>query len=276
MPTHMIPGGGGLKLAVHEYGRANGPAIVLLHGFNQCQFAWIAQMHGALAKEFRLILPDNRGHGMSEKPLEPEHYTDSQRWADDLHAIISELKLHKPVLVGWSYGGLIINDYLAHYGQEALGGINYVCAAVLMGGQKAEGMFGEVLERFVPGMCSENPVENMQATRGFISAAFAQPPSDDQLNMMLAFNMLVPPAVRRTLVTRTIDRDDVMRRLTLPVLVTEGAKDFIILAAQTRHLLECVPHAEHSLYENIGHCPPLEAAERFNRELAEFAREHAG
>ena len=133
MPIHTIAGGGRLQLAVHEYGQPHGKPILLIHGFNQCHLAWSKQLQRSLADEFRLVRPDNRGHGMSEKPTTSEHYTQSERWADDVQAVITELALDKPILVGWSYGGFIINDYLAKYGQDAVGGINYVCAAVLLG-----------------------------------------------------------------------------------------------------------------------------------------------
>jgi pimeloyl-ACP methyl ester carboxylesterase len=67
-----------------------------------------------------------------------------------------------------------------------------------------------------------------------------------------------------------------MKTLTIPVLVTEGEKDGLVLASHTAHLLSCIAQAKHSLYEGIGHAPPMEDTERFNRELAEFARQHAG
>ena len=57
---------------------------------------------GSLREEFRLVAYDLHGHGMSEAPLEPEHYTDGKLWADDVVAIIDELRLDRPVLVGWS------------------------------------------------------------------------------------------------------------------------------------------------------------------------------
>ena len=43
---------------------------------------------------------DIRGHGMSDKPLEEEHYTDARLWADDIAAVIWSLDLERPVLVG--------------------------------------------------------------------------------------------------------------------------------------------------------------------------------
>ena len=67
-----------------------------------------------------------------------------------------------------------------------------------------------------------------------------------------------------------------MQALTVPVLITEGEKDTLILAAHTKHLLSCIPHAQRSVYAGIGHAPPFEDPEHFNRELAAFARQNAG
>ena len=100
MPRHTITGGGGLKLAVHEYGRPDGKAILLIHGFSQCHLSWVKQIQSALAEEFRLVCVDIRGHGMSEKPVAPENYTDADKWAADVHAILEGLALRKPILVG--------------------------------------------------------------------------------------------------------------------------------------------------------------------------------
>src|SRR5712691_8998109 len=142
MPIHTMTGGRRLKLAMHDYGHSHGKPILLIHGFTQCHMVWSKQYQSALADEFRLLCIDNRGHGMSEKPLGLEHYTQDELWADDIHTIITGLALRKPILAGWSYGGFIINDYLAKYGQDTVGGVNYVGAAVLMGVEKAANTFG--------------------------------------------------------------------------------------------------------------------------------------
>jgi pimeloyl-ACP methyl ester carboxylesterase len=93
MPTRAVTGGGGVQLAVHEYGTASGKAIVLIHGFSQSHLIWSKQYGSPLAEEFRLICPDNRGHGTSEKPLAAEHYTEADGWAEDVHAVIAGLGL---------------------------------------------------------------------------------------------------------------------------------------------------------------------------------------
>src|SRR5512144_1563706 len=76
--------------------------------------------------------------------------------------------------------------------------------------------------------------------------------------------MVVPPAVRLGLVSRTLDRDTVMQALTVPVLVTQGEKDGVVLASHMAHLLSCIPQSQVSVYAGVGHAPPLEAPERFN------------
>ena len=110
--THEVRGGGGLRLHVREWGDREGPPIVFVHGWSQSQLCWSRQIAGPLAEDFRLVTFDLRGHGMSEKPLDAEHYVDARLWADDLDAVIEQLELDRPVLVAWSYGGFVVTDYL--------------------------------------------------------------------------------------------------------------------------------------------------------------------
>jgi non-heme chloroperoxidase len=155
-------------------------------------------------------------------------------------------------------------------------GINYVSAAVLLGVEKAANTFGRGFTDHVAGLCSENLEDNIRAVRPFLRAIFEQQPSQDEFEVLVALNMVVPAAVRSGLLSRTIDRDAVMRALTVPVLVTQGAKDALVLASHTAHLRSCIAHAQASVYAGIGHAPPVEDPARFNRELAAFARQHAG
>ena len=116
--THTVTGGGGLRLHVREWGEPDGPPILFIHGWSQNHLCWARQYESPLADEFRLVAFDLRGHGMSEAPLEPEHYTDGALWADDVAAIVDALGLDRPVLVGWSYGAFVICDYVRAHGQD--------------------------------------------------------------------------------------------------------------------------------------------------------------
>ena len=87
--------------------------------------------------------------------------------------------------------------------------------------------------------------------------------------------MVVAPEVRGALFAREIDADDVLSRLSVPVLVTHGLADTVVLPAMGQHVLDVCPTATASWYEGVGHCPFLEAPARFDRELGDFAVEAA-
>ncbi len=66
---------------------------------------------------------------MSEAPEGTEHYTSSRLWADHVQAVIDELDLDHPVLVGHSYAGYIVCDYVREHGQDKVGATDFVGAA---------------------------------------------------------------------------------------------------------------------------------------------------
>jgi non-heme chloroperoxidase len=243
-----------------------------MHGFSQSHLCWARQYESALAEEFRLVAYDLRGHGMSQAPLEPEHYTDGQLWADDVAAIIEQLRLDRPVLVGWSYGGFIICDYLRAHGQDQIAAIDFVAGGVKLG----EAAFGTLigpgfLDNFADATADDLPT-NIRGMRGLVKAFPAKPFPPDEVETLLCSSMTVPAQIRANLAAREIDGDDVLRALQVPLLVTQGRADTICLPAMAEHVLATCPTAEPSWYESVGHTPHLEEPERFNRELAALTR----
>jgi non-heme chloroperoxidase len=272
MKTHTVRGGGGLRLHVREWGKADGPPILFVHGWSQNHLCWVKQYESALADEFRVVAYDLRGHGMSEAPLEPEHYTDGRLWADDLAAIVEELRLDRAVLVGWSYGSFVICDYVRAYGQGRVAAIDFVEGAVKMG----EAAFGTLigpgfLDHFADATADDLPT-NMRAMRSFVRTCLVKPVSTDDFETAVCWNVVVPARVRANLGARELDYDDVLRALEVPLLVTHGRADTVVLPAMAEHVLATCPTAEASWYDRVGHVPHLEEPERFNRELTELTR----
>ena len=108
-------------------GNPNGKEIVFIHGFMQSHLSWSKQVRDPeLARQFRMISYDFRGHGGSDKILDPKLYDNGEAYAEELNAVIQTMSLNRPVLVGWSYGTRIISDYLDRYGSAKLAGINFV------------------------------------------------------------------------------------------------------------------------------------------------------
>ena len=272
MQCHVVRGGGGLRLHVREWGPVDGPPILFIHGWSQNHLCWASQYESALAGEFRLVACDLRGHGMSEAPLEPGHYTDGQLWADDVAAIIRELQLDRPVLVGWSYGAFVICDYVRAYGQDRIAAIDFVEGAVKLG----EAAFGTLigpgfLDHFVGATADDLPT-SIAAMRSFVRACVVKPVPDDDLETAVCWNVVVPAAIRAHLAAREIDHDDVLGTLNVPLLVTHGRADTVVLPAMAEHVLATCPSAKPSWYDGVGHVPHLEDPERFNHELAELTR----
>jgi len=267
-----VKGGGGLQLAVREWGNPDGPAILLIHGWSQNHMCWSQQYtNEKLAKKYRMVTFDLRGHGDSERPLAPENYTNSQLWADDIAAIIKEMKLKKPVLVGWSYGGAVISDYLRFYGDSAISGIDFVDGANKIMQSQGYPMVGPVFLNNAGGMCAPPDLDtNLEATMAFVTGCSNKPIRQELFARAIGYNMVVPPQVRGAMVARDLNNDDVLSKISVPCLITQGKADNVILPAMAEYTAKMVPGAKLSLYKDIGHSPFVEDTARFNSELDAF------
>ena len=269
---HEVRGGGGLRLHVREWGRADGPPILFIHGLSQSHLCWAKQYQSPLADQFRLVAHDLRGHGMSQAPLEPGHYSDGRLWADDVAAIIRQLRLDRPVLVGWSYGGFIICDYLRAHGQDRIAAIDLVAGGVKLGPAAFGTLIGPGFLDHFADLTADDLPSNIRGMRGLVNAFAAKPLPPDEVETLLCAGMAVPARIRANLGAREIDGDDMLRTLRVPLLVTQGRADTVVLPAMAEHVLATCPVAEASWYDGVGHTTFLEAPARFNRELAALTR----
>lgn len=277
MRYHNIIGSGGVRLGAVETGNPSGRAILFIHGWSQSHLSWSRQLDSRLCETFRLVAIDLRGHGESDKPREA--YGDSASWADDVQAAIDVLSLDRPILSGWSYGGLVINDYVRHHGQERLGGINYVGAATDLGIETSYNFLGSGWGGLLPGqdgsiagtVFSDDSTEAATAMRTFVRRCFPTPLPIDEEMLMLGFNLVCPPHVRRELFSRVLQNDAVLEMIRIPVLISHGSADAVVDVQTARHIASRIRQANLSVYEGVGHAPFWEDADRFNRELADFA-----
>jgi pimeloyl-ACP methyl ester carboxylesterase len=104
----------GVTLNVHFAG--TGADVLLLHGITGCGLYWSVQMANLVAAGYRVIAPDGRGHGTSDRTA--DYATASI--AEDAAALITELGLHKPTIIGHSMGGAQ-SLYLASEHPELVG-----------------------------------------------------------------------------------------------------------------------------------------------------------
>jgi pimeloyl-ACP methyl ester carboxylesterase len=176
------------------------------------------------------------------------------------------------ILVGWSYAGFIICDYIRAFGEDAIAGVNFAGAAVTLDTAAFGTLIGPGFLDHVPGATAEDLPANIEAIRAFIRACTAHPLSDEEHERALCWNMVVPAKIRGALLTRVIDSDAILRALSKPVLMAHGRSDIVVLPAMGEHIMKTCPTSIASWYDGVGHAPFLEDAPRFNRELAGFVR----
>ena len=85
-----------------EWGHADAPVIVLLHGGHQSAHSWdLVSLH--LAQNYRVLALDQRGHGDSEWSRDVTY--SNHEMSLDAEAFIAAMRLHKPIVMGHSMGG---------------------------------------------------------------------------------------------------------------------------------------------------------------------------
>jgi pimeloyl-ACP methyl ester carboxylesterase len=95
----------GVTLNVDVAGSNSHEPIVLLHGFPESHRTWRA-VAPALAKDYYVVAPDQRGFGASDKPAGVENYR-TDRIVDDLIALADALDLETFTLAGHDWGGAV-------------------------------------------------------------------------------------------------------------------------------------------------------------------------
>ena len=260
-----------LNLSVQLWGDPAGPEILFLHGFNQCHLSWVKQTTDLALLGCRLVTMDLRGHGASDKPATPESYSDDTLWADDVAAVIEAAGLRKPVVVAWSYAGRVITDYVRHHGTRRIAGINLLDASIV----SKPAMLGAD-RRHIVNMLTDDLALCIDSTVKFLRACFATQPPREAFETMLGFNMVIAPAVRKMILARTPNEGDMLPKIDVPVLVTHGALDPLILVEMGRYAAGQIPDAQLSIYDDAGHAPFYEDAPRYNAELLAFVKRANG
>ena len=294
----------GLTIAVVESGETSGRPILFVHGFSQSAAAWRRQMLSDLGDTWRLIAFDLRGHGYSSKPEAPERYVASKLWAGDIAAVIAAKGLKDVVLVGWSYGGLPLLDYVREHGQDRLAALVFVATGYNLDLRPPDAGGPElvlgpgVIENTGPmaGIPAGPPgadldgcgkaktcgsyARQLAGTKRFLAMVPGKPLAPALIAEALAYNMQTPPYVRRAMVIDRfvkggpLDHSPTLKTVKIPVLFIHGGKDRHVLPRSTEIMKGLVDGAggksSRIVYDGIGHAPFIEDAKRFNGDLKKF------
>lgn len=262
----------GVTLHVDDVG--TGQAVVLVHGWSMSG-AFFQRQVPALSRTNRVVVPDLRGHGQSEKVLNGHTVA---TYASDLRELFVARDVSRPILLGWSMGAMVVYEYLKQFGQGEVAGIIIV--------EQPPSDFaweGYEFGVFTMQALAETNQQIQTDQRG-LAQAFAElmvhDPAAETIQWMVDEILKVPPAIASTILLDQTLRDyrPFLPEIRVPTLVLFGADPKLTNPAAGEYIARQVPKARFHLFSHSSHCPFYEEAGAFNQEVEAFAAElvHAG
>jgi pimeloyl-ACP methyl ester carboxylesterase len=276
--SRFVTLGSGACVRVAEAGDAGAPPVLLLPGWGVCAYTWRGNLLPIADAGFRAIAADLRGHGRSDKPVDPGSYTLAAMTAHALE-IMDALGLRRAALVGQSMGGRIALEVaLAHADRvSALGLVSAVGIGEVTPARIGQRFSGRAFAPLLPLVVRRSTVWlAMRETYGHLGRVTRR--DVDEYWAQTQF----PEFARATqLLLGEFDWTPLpperLRALRVPVLLVRGSIDRLVrVHPPPSPLLDPVAAPKRFyLIEGGGHAVNEEAPERVNTVLIEHLCEHA-
>jgi pimeloyl-ACP methyl ester carboxylesterase len=278
----------GTELHVEVFGPEDAPTLLLVHGWTCAIRFWSAQI-SALAREFRVVAFDLRGHGRSA-PATTGNYRPGA-FAADITAVLDAVLRpgEKAVIAGHSLGAMSIAAWAQRFPEQV--GRRSAAVAMLSTGLgdlvTVSTIAGAVnrfsaLKRPVGGrlLGAALPVPKRAGkalTRAVRYVALNPDASDEQVAVCEEMFRSCKGAVRGACGEQLarLDLHDAAELLTVPTLVLVGARDKLTPLAHARRLAESLPTlTEMVVLPIVGHMTPIESPGEVNGHLSKLVRTH--
>ena len=238
-----------------------GEPLLLLHGLGSSGASWQLQ-RAAFAPRYRMIMPDLRGHGRSDKP--PGPYS-MDLFAADIIGLLDALEIPAAHVVGLSLGGMIGFQMAVDYAERLIS-----LTAVNAGPEVVPRTFQEKRalwqRRLLVNLFSMERIAQTIGTRLFPE------PEQAELRQMAIEGFAANDKAAYKAATRAFLGWSVRDRLgeiRCPVLFIASDQDYTPVSAKEAYLGE-IPGSQLVLIENSRHAAPLDQPEAFNAAVDEF------
>jgi pimeloyl-ACP methyl ester carboxylesterase len=238
-------------------------AVVFLHGWLMSPAMWDASIE-AIGDRARCIALWQPAHGTSSAP--PSGFS-MMDWADWLASTLDRLGVKRAVLVGHSMGGMLIQAMLARYPERVRG-------LVLVGTQATA--WDEANRKDFNALADVVATEwSPELAQQCADLLLGKPFQGDRARLdewkrnVAGYDLRGMSHLARAISDRP-DLSVSTAAADIPVLVVHGSDDAAIPVATGRDLAATIPGARLVELSDCGHCPPLEAPQRFAEELARF------
>lgn len=256
----------GARLRVRIEGPETAPPIVLIHGFTFSLETWDGWA-ADLARDHRVIRYDLSGHGLSDPDPQARYGTAGR--VRQLKALLDRLGIARATLAGNSFGGLVAWNFAALFPDRVDRLVLIDSAAYSING---------VTERPVPvppAMRAYLSAPSPQAVAFSAAQIFAHPERLTPQRLELMRAMIARPGNGPALISHleqfTLPEPTAqLRRITAPTLILWGSKDKVVPVDHADRLAAAIPNARRIVYEDVGHAPQEEAADRSLADLRAF------
>lgn len=255
---------GDIRVSYAELGPDDGIPLVLVHGGGLTSRMWQWFALDAAAAGYHVYLPDTRNHGATDNPSGRFSY---ELAAEDLGGFIVALDLQKPVLMGYSDGGIIVQTYLLSHPDAAaaavIGGATNKVAADdhYMAGMMA--FYGYDQRGELPDSALDALAANAPDFAGRLQALHAMPGAPDRWRQL---HKLAWPVWTTARVTPLAD----YAAIKAPVLVILGQHDEFFRPEDALALAEAMPKGEVAVIPGAHHPAFRDAAPIFNAIVLDF------
>ena len=240
-------------------GPPDAPALLLLHSIGTTQNIWSPQMT-ALARRFRVIRPDLRGHGLSE--VTPGDYSRASLARDAL-GILDALGLASAHVAGVSLGGRIAQQMAAENPDRVL--------SLLLIDTALDFPSQETWNSRMAAVALEGTVALADAVMPRWTVDPTLPSSLGLRRMLLRTDRVGYNGAAAAL--RDATAGEIEGRIHCPCTVLVGELDVVVPESTTQALLAAIPGAAHATLPEGGHIPNYEAAQALtDAMLSHFAR----
>jgi non-heme chloroperoxidase len=263
---------GNLDLYYEDHG--SGEPIVLIHGYPLSGSSWEKQIPVLLNAGYRVITYDRRGFGKSSQPTTGYNY---DTFAEDLHKLVSHLRLRDFTLVGFSMGGGEVARYIGKYGSKGVSKaviISGVPPYLLKTADNPEGVDGSIFAGIEKAVVADRYAFFTGFFKDFYNTdlLLGKRVSEDavQASWIVAASAS-PTASLACVATWHEDFRKDVARIDVPTLVMQGDADRILpIAASGQRTAKLIPGARSLVVKDGPHCITWTHAEEVNAELLSF------
>jgi pimeloyl-ACP methyl ester carboxylesterase len=249
----------------------SGEPVVMIMGLGASAIAWDAQVP-ALAREYQLVIFDNRGAGRSEKPAEPYSIP---MMADDTAALMDELGIASAHVFGMSMGGMIAQE-MHHRHRPRVRSL--ILAGTTSGGPMATLPGPANFSQFAARGGGTMVDAVADGLRLFYSDRFIAENRERLVARALEHMSLMPPGYaiqRQVMAAMRYNAHSRLRRIDVPTLVLGATEDKIVPFPNQQMLAGRIPGARFVPFEGAGHGFLMERATAVNRAVLDFLGEQS-